>query len=325
MFAARLLGGRCRNVLVTDLSWPAYEDLLKDETRKANVRFTRVPARDVTLEGKIGVAGFVNDIADLYYRHRCDGLFLPAVDNYGIRLPVDEIAREIRRRAELRFFVVDGAQAYCHVPLDDVAGECDFLIAGCHKWLRAYHPLGLGFFGRGETLSYIDLMLRQLLPSRKTDDPLLAFTEQWERGRSSPFGETVNLAPLFSCSGAVADAIAPENSVENSLSIRLENARQFGDVARRAGWEVLEPQSGFRSGIVLLQSPAVPVWGLPPQILRQRFLEQGLAVTTYQFGRVRFSMPDRPWQSEQLSLIESALNPELLAPRIPISELLRTA
>jgi Aminotransferase class-V len=324
-FAARLLCSRCRSVLVTDLSWPAYDEILETEKRKAGVRLWRVDARDVTLEGKISVAGFVNDIADLYCRHRCDGLFLPAVDNCGIRLPVDEIAREIRRRAELRFFVVDAAQAFCHVPLDGLVGECDFLIAGCHKWLRAYHPLGIGFFGRVETRSYIDLTLRRLLPSRKADDPLLAFTEQWERGRPSPFGETVNLAPLFSCSGAVADAIASENRVEDVLSVRIANARQFADVARRAGWDVLEPQPGFRCGIVLLQCPAVPVWGLPPQTLRERFLEQGLAVTTYKFGRVRFSMPDRPWQPDELSLVETALNPDLLAPRIPISELLKTA
>ena len=72
-----------------------------------------------------------------FIEHGCDGLFLPAVSNLGIRLPIRELVQAIGRRAELRFVVIDGAQALAHVPLELNRDYGDLLLAGCHKWLRA--------------------------------------------------------------------------------------------------------------------------------------------------------------------------------------------
>ena len=72
-------------------------------------------------------------------------------------LTVGEIVRSIRRKAELRFVVIDAAQAFAHVPLDDCLSVSDFTIAGCHKWLQGYFPLGLALYGQQASRDFIDL------------------------------------------------------------------------------------------------------------------------------------------------------------------------
>src|SRR5690606_27514384 len=102
-------------------------------------------------------------------------------------------ARQVARRTELRYVVVDGAQAFCHVPVDLSGGWCDLFLTGCHKWPGAYHPLGLGFCGRRRHLS----ALRVRLIGETHEDPLLSLLTGFETGRRSRSGETVNVGPLF--------------------------------------------------------------------------------------------------------------------------------
>jgi selenocysteine lyase/cysteine desulfurase len=321
-FAARLLFDKCRNVLVTDLSWPAYADILARQARTSGNRLTRIVVRDAILRGQLNSVESIDSIATTFERHRCDGLFLPTVDNLGIRLPIEDLVRAIRRRANLPFVVVDGAQAFCHVPLNLAADFCDFFIAGCHKWLRAYQPMGLGFYGRRGSREDVDATLQRMLASGDLDDPLLALSEDLECGRVSQFGETVNLAPLFTCRGAVDDALAAEQGVESNFEVRLANAEEFVEVARTAGWNVLQPQPEFRSGIVLLRSPDAGVRALPPEALRRRLLQHGIAATTYSHGTVRLSMPSIPFEADDLAVIKAALTPEGLAvgfPPLPVN------
>ena len=44
-FAARLLFGPCRNVLITDLTWPAYRKILVRQARRSGNRLTLVKIR----------------------------------------------------------------------------------------------------------------------------------------------------------------------------------------------------------------------------------------------------------------------------------------
>ena len=146
--AAKLLFRLCRNVLVTDLSWPSYRQILERVGGTAENRLTTLQLRRSLLKDQVPQDEVIERIAQHFVRTACDGLFLPAVDNLGIRLPIEQIVRSIEQRAELRFVVVDGAQAFGHAPLELSEHDCDFFIAGCHKWLGAYQPMGLGFYGR---------------------------------------------------------------------------------------------------------------------------------------------------------------------------------
>jgi len=88
---------------------------------------------------------FCENLCLTYCSEGCDGLFLPAVDHLGTRIPVAQIVRTIRRfGGEIRFIMIDAAQALGHVPLDDDWRVADFLVAGTHKWLGSYSTLGLG-------------------------------------------------------------------------------------------------------------------------------------------------------------------------------------
>ncbi len=74
--------------------------------------------------------------------------------------------------------MVDGAQAFNHVPLRNVAESCDLLLTGCHKWLRAYHPLGLAFCCREQSEGFIQTVCREMVVRGELDDPLLSFATQ---------------------------------------------------------------------------------------------------------------------------------------------------
>ena len=116
--AAKLLFRLCRNVLVTDLSWPSYRQILKRVGGTAENRLTTLQLRRSLLRDQVPQDEVIERIAQHFVRTACDGLFLPAVDNLGIRLPIEQIVRSIEKRAELRFVVVDGAQAFGHTPLE---------------------------------------------------------------------------------------------------------------------------------------------------------------------------------------------------------------
>jgi hypothetical protein len=89
-----------------------------------------------------------------------------------------------------------------HVPVDDCLASADFTIAGCHKWLRGYFPLGLAFFGQPGTREFIADTAANMLRTAELDDGLLRFCTQLTDANLDGYSETVNLGPLFSCCGA---------------------------------------------------------------------------------------------------------------------------
>ena len=143
--AASLLCARCENILVTDMIWPAYREILTAECNRTGRSITTVPVRQAVLQDRIGKEQLVELVASQCQAQHCDGLLLSAVTFEGVRLPVPEICQRIRASSGLGFVVVDGAQALSHAPLELDHEHCDFLVAGSHKWLRAYQPMGFGF------------------------------------------------------------------------------------------------------------------------------------------------------------------------------------
>jgi len=234
---------------------------------------------------------FFHILIQLFREH-----FLSAVSNLGVRLPVERIVRAARATSAVRFVVVDGAQAFCHVPVHLDEGCCDLYLAGCHKWLGACHPLGIAVLGRRESRAFIEAAAAVLVRRGVLDDPLLRFSYQLEAGLLDGTTETVGLAPLFSCQGAATDALGKGPPARAALPCRVRNAAATADLALASGWCPLLPPPESRTGILLLQAERARTRQAGADALRSAFYSRGVALTAYEAGRIRLSMPRRPWR-----------------------------
>ena len=84
--AATLLCRPCRNILVTDLGWQPYHDLLARECQRTNRRMTLASLRDRLVSDQMDANDVAEWLSETYRKNGCDGLFLPVVSNLGIRL-----------------------------------------------------------------------------------------------------------------------------------------------------------------------------------------------------------------------------------------------
>jgi selenocysteine lyase/cysteine desulfurase len=302
--AAKLLFERCHNVLTTDLSWPCYQRILETEARRTGRQVTRVALRRRLLGHRIGCYTATDMLSHVFARHDCDGLFLPAVDNLGVRLPVENIVATIGRRREIRFTAIDGAQALAHVPIQLDDNTCDLFLAGVHKWLRAYHPMGIAYYGHPRSAATISAALQRYLAGRRIDDPLLRLTDQLEHNQATGYGETVSVMPLITTQGALCDTLAHGNRPESTIGERVANADRLTCLARKLGWRSVRPARPMRTGICLFRATGDKSTWVTPKTMRDRFRNAGVTVTTYPRGLVRFSMPPTAWtesESENLS------------------------
>lgn len=301
-FAARLMTGPCRNVLLTDLTWPAYQQTVERERRTATCTVTKLALRQDILLSRVTEDDVINRVAETYVKFNCDGLFLPLVDNLGVTLPVPEIVERIRRMAPLRFTVVDAAQAIGQVPLELATNYCDLAIAGCHKWLRAHSPMGVAFFGAPSTRDYIHQSLIRWMKSGVIDDPLLAFSHEILFGDAQPFGETVAVAPFFTSDAAADDSLHGPNAMKQS-----ENGRQqLVDVAGLHGWRCLSPQDAMQSKILLFKKSGRNAFKTSPDHIRNIFRSHGIALSTYPGALLRISLPEEALSEAQLTTLSSA-------------------
>lgn len=304
--ACRALCRRCENVLVTDMLWPAYRAVLEDECRQERRTLTTLPLRNAILRDRIELADVVDRLVECYARENCDGLLLSAVTCHGVRLPIPEIVPAVSRVRRPGFVVIDAAQAVNHTPLRLTAPHCDFLVAGCHKWLRAYHPMGLGFCCRPAADSIVAAVSREMTERGQLDDPLLSFTWELENGRCEAFSETVNLAPLFTAAAAVSRLWhSPHGRIEE-FDRQVANADGVAEVADSTGWQPVRPAASLRSGILLLQAKRSETRSAPPDALRFAFRRWGLAVSAYVGGLVRASFLSDTLSPTGLSQVRSA-------------------
>lgn len=301
--AAKLLFRRCRSVLITDLTWPAYERILRREQRRTGNRIHKVAIRRLMLQGRLATSELIERLAEQFAISQCDGLFLPLVDNLGLHLPAPDIAFRIRRQSELRFCVIDGAQAFRHVPLELDRDYCDFMVAGCHKWLCAHNPMGLGILGRNSSRDFITASIARWLKNGTVDDPLMVYSQELITGDHFPFGETAPILPLLTANAATVDAAESTSEVSPE-----QNRCDVIDCVRQAGWTVVSPESDYASRILLIRpahvhrSPATA-----SHHLRRRLLEHQIAATTYDGSLVRLALPRSLLQSGAIDHLQSAL------------------
>lgn len=288
--AARCLFRVGQNVLTTDLSWPTYQRTVEFRASTMGGRITTTPLRENILRRGWTTTDVVDHLARSFAANQCDSLFLPAVDHLGIRVPVREIVERIKQVAEVRFCLIDAAQAFCHISLNDSVACADFIIAGSHKWMGAYLPMGIGFWGRSRSRGMIHRQLQRLQEHGRLDDPLLKFTESLDGGQLDSYSETANLAPLFACAGAAADGMT--NFADESSPDVVSDHESMASVPQPPGqWQPLCRSPALCSRVMLLEPHTPTLRNIPSDTTRQMWLDAGSIVSAYPGGMVRLSIP----------------------------------
>ena len=287
------------------MEWPAYMAALEAECRRVQRTLTTVPIRQAVFRDRIPKEALVSRLAAHYRQHDCDGLFL-TVTYQGVRMPIQETVEAIGPAGRPRFTVVDGQLN--HVPLRVTAESCDLLLTGCHKWLRAYHPLGLAFCCRARSERYIITMCRDMFLRGELDDPLLSFTTQLENEKLERFSETVNLAPMFTAAAAVRTMMRSDRTKCDELATQIDNVEQVAEHSNATGWRPIRPDNPMHTGILLLEAADRQTRVAPIDRLRERFLAGGVALTAYDGGIVRASLPDRPMSPSDHAVLLLALS-----------------
>ncbi len=302
-FAARLMAGPCRNILITDNCWPAYRRILELEQQKTGFKITVVPVRHLILRESVSSFSLIEYLANEFVRHQCDGLFLPLVDNLGVHLPVEKLVKRIREEAELRFVVVDGAQAIGHVPLRMSANYCDLLLAGSHKWLRAFYTMGVGYFGNPQSRDFVADSLERWIEAGVVDDPLLTFSDELAQKSYSPYGETVQVAPLLVANAATSELLETTPRFEHDNL----NRTAIMEIAREAGWKSVAPDREMASQIQLIEYPSFQRKPVPANDICQSLLAKGVSATAYPNGMLRLSSPMSPLKNSDRLRLSDAL------------------
>lgn len=302
--AAHLLLRNCETVLTTDLAWPAYRDVLTRVAHQLGRRIVEIPLRKAAFT-RSDSESLIDHIGQVFKKCGATGLFLSAISHDGVRLPMAEIAQAVQRSSELRFFAVDGAQHLAHGDCPLTAMNCDFYLAGTHKWLRSLYPLGVGLYGQSRSSAMVETTVRELTAIGILDDPLLQLTGQLESHTLNTPMETVNLSALLSAHGATRDSF-PASRRGQSAAIQSSNAEHICSMATAAGWRPLRLPFGLRSGIVMIRPPRG--WSCDRGNLGNHLAVRGVIATTYDKGAVRLSMPRRPLASRQLEVLQRSFS-----------------
>ncbi|MCI0538858.1 MAG: aminotransferase class V-fold PLP-dependent enzyme [Verrucomicrobiales bacterium] len=291
--AIRALFQKCRRVLVSDLTWPAYARIIRHAAATSGRHIARVSIRNAILACKASSEEIFDKIVRHFCNFGCDGAFLPEVSHDGIRLPISILAEAIRERSPKAMIVIDGAQSFAHIPIERSLPASDCYIMGCHKWLGTHLPMGIAFCPRVTTSSDIGRNLDE------STDPLLEFVNSLESRSQKRFGETVNLTPLLACRGALADF----GDVTREFAIRRGNARL---VCGHTGslWSHMLPQEAFRTGIILMRVLGLD---LGADKLRSTFGSNGVTLSAYVGGTIRLSMPKQLMSHKDLDLLAKAV------------------
>ncbi len=301
-FAARLLFRKCRNVLTSDLNWPHWQAIVTEEAGRSGQQVTIAAVRDAVFNDHLTAEELARQLTDTFITNDCDAVFLPAVSNLGIRLPIHDLLTELKRTSQLRFALVDAAQSFSHLP-EPTTPLADVTITGCHKWLRGALPLGIAVCGRPIIAEQIRGILESSDSSGDLDDPLLRFSQQICRHSVDHYSETVNVAPLFSANAAIRSPRMAAGFLQKQISGRLHSVNSIVQATAGTAWKPVEPDASLRSGIVLLRSLSATIQSLDSDALRSRFRDHGIALSTYDHGLIRISAPgDQFCQNETDSL-----------------------
>lgn len=304
--AARLLFQRCTKVLVTDLEWPGYVNILNQECQRVRGKIVEVRVRNAALRGDISAEDLCRMVSRQYRRQQANGLFLSVVSHHGVRFPVTAILRELEGgQTRPDFTVLDSAQAFGHIPHDFELENCDLLLAGCHKWLRSHHPLGFAVSIRHRSHNFVRLVMQNIAKKWDADDPLLSLTAQPKDVSHSGSSETIDLSGVFCARAALTHNTSASEATR--FGILMANGHDLEQATKETPWQPLLPHPTLRSGITLLRAHDPTIARLPPGFVRERFFRHGVALTTYDQGLLRVSSPETPILADESDQFRAAL------------------
>jgi hypothetical protein len=283
--AIQLLAVRCSRPMIVDLLWPPYQKLAIAACRSTAASPSIVRVRRQVFLHRICAEELIDSLSAHYRRNECNGLLLPSVSHDGVRFPVAKICGRLKDARPPQLVVIDGAQGFGQLDSPEVVSAADVYLASAHKWLRAGLPLGIAIV---DCPSLHDQMRGVTCGRRTSSDSLLQLLEELSMGRAELFGETVNVAPLVTCFGALQEMSAAGAS---AAKIQNHNRNLLVACLTNSDWQLLTPDSEMRSGIVVARARDYAARRSSPQSLSRHFSEHGVAVTCYPHGYVRLSTP----------------------------------
>ena len=295
--SADMLTHRCQRILVTDLIWPPYLRVLRNAAATKACKVTLISIRERMFNGDLSQRKLLDLLVNRFEQCKCDGLFLPLVDHCGARLPVEPLYDLLHRSEQLRCSVLDASQSFGHINLPESTARADFVFGGGHKWVGSYLPLGIGLVGNAETAAE----LRKPDRHGSWNDALLRLLESSSASSMKDPRETVNMTPLLACRGALED-VRRRSCDQQNLNRRIAE-----QLLIQHGWRTLLPDSSFQTGILLAQAGSAADKTADPAAIRRRFMQAGLAVTTYAGGLVRFSIPYRKFTTVEVDCLGRGL------------------
>ena len=293
--ATSLLFGPCRRVLTTDLSWSPFRRTLERAAARGGRELVVLPVRELLDRDRPTPGQLADHLRDRFRALGCDGLFLTAVSHDGLRLPAAETVAAVRRDASLKFAALDGAQEFGQVDHRATVAAGDLYLTGGHKWLGGFVPLSVAVYGRARSAGRVEQVVADGLEAGTFDDPLTRLAWAGDGGVRVSAESTANVAALFACDGALDDLAAEEGRGDaGAVPLTAAEAGPLLDRLRRGGrWAGRDLPAGFGSRTLLLE-PSGGAGGR--EETRRRFAAAGLAVTAYDGGSVRLSVPRGGWE-----------------------------
>lgn len=279
--AAECTASRCRRVVTTDLLWSPYRRALAEACRRRGRALVVCRLRRAALEEAANANELAHRLVSSYQSCGGDGLVLPFIDHRGIGLPLNRVVAQIASEGcRPKSLVVDGSQAVGQVPVDLETMGCDHFIAGAHKWVGGYHPLGIAVVQAEAAASILSRILRS--------DPILRLTQEATGRVAARHGETAAILPLLTAAGAFRDL--DSNRVESRLAIRLANRAFLTEAIKTTTrWRPVirdEPENA-----VLLVRPPIGFLARTGFEASRSLAAFGIAATSYRNHSIRLSMP----------------------------------
>ena len=97
-FAAELLFSRAHRILVTDLCWPPYLQILQQAAKELDGEVCLVKLSAMVTSDLATGDDIVDHVQQAYHLNGCSGLFLSDISYLGVSLPVEQLNGEIEPR-----------------------------------------------------------------------------------------------------------------------------------------------------------------------------------------------------------------------------------
>lgn len=124
--------------------------------------------------------------------------------------------------------------------------------------------------------------------------------------RLESFSETVTLVPMLTAAAAVRAMLRSDRSKRAELQAQIGNADRLTDCSQDSGWQPVRPAAPMRTGILLLEAKQQSTRSARVDVLRERFVRAGVAVSASDGGLIRASLPDRPMDAGEIDHFRSA-------------------